>query len=93
MIDSSVGFEINTSGIRQAPKTSMPGPSIVRWYAQAGGNRITTGTDSHSERTIGAGVPITLEMLQLCGVSQVMSYRGRIGTGVPIDGLLARHAA
>jgi histidinol-phosphatase (PHP family) len=93
MIDSSVGFEINTSGIRQAPKTSMPGPSIVRWYAEAGGNRITTGTDSHTERTIGAGVPITLEMLRLCGVPQVLSFRRRIGTPVSIDHMLARNAA
>jgi histidinol-phosphatase (PHP family) len=88
MIESSVGFEINTSGIRQAPKTSMPGPSIVRWYADAGGNRITTGTDSHTDRTIGAGVPITLDMLRLCGVPNVMSFRSRVGTPVPIDRLL-----
>jgi histidinol-phosphatase (PHP family) len=88
-----VGFEINTSGIRQAPKTSMPGPAIVRWYADAGGTRITTGTDSHTDRTIGAGVPITLEMLRLCGVPVVMSFRDRIGTPVPIDRLLARRAA
>ncbi len=93
MIDSNVGFEINTSGIRQAPKTSMPGPTIVRWYADAGGTRITTGTDSHTERTIGAGVPLTLEMLRLCGVPAVMSFRQRQGTPVPIDQLLARAAA
>jgi len=93
MIESSVGFEINTSGIRQAPKTSMPGPSIVRWYADAGGRRITTGTDSHTERTVGAGVPVTLEMLRLCGVSNVMSFRNRQGTPVPIDRLLAQRAA
>lgn len=92
MIESSVGFEINTSGIRQAPKTSMPGPSIVRWYADAGGDRITIGTDSHSERTIGTGVPITLEMLRLCGIPHVMSFRNRHGTRVPIDQLMARVA-
>lgn len=93
MIECSVGFEINTSGIRQAPKTSMPGPSIVRWYADAGGDRITTGTDSHVDRTVGAGVPITLEMLRLCGIPAVMSFRNRTGTPVPIDRLLAGHTA
>lgn len=93
MIESNVGFEINTSGIRQAPKTSMPGPAIVRWYAESGGTRITTGTDSHTERTIGAGVPLTLEMLRLCGVPNVMSFRDRHGTPVPIDRLLSRAAA
>ncbi|MCA9858858.1 MAG: histidinol-phosphatase HisJ family protein [Thermomicrobiales bacterium] len=93
MVESNVGFEINTSGIRQAPKSSMPGPAIVRWYADAGGTRITTGTDSHTERTIGAGVPLTLEMLRLCGIPNVMSFRNRVGTPVPIDRLLARSAA
>lgn len=93
MIESDVGFEINTSGIRQAPKTSMPGPVIVRWFADAGGNRITTGTDSHVARTVGAAVPITLEMLRLCGVPAVMSFRGRKGTHVPIERLQPRGAA
>ncbi len=93
MNESSVGFEINTSGIRQAPKTSMPGPAIVRWYADAGGRRITTGTDSHTERTVGAGVPATLEMLRLCGVPDVMSFRNRIGTPVSIERLLATGTA
>jgi histidinol-phosphatase (PHP family) len=93
MIESNVGFEINTSGIRQAPKTSMPGPAIVRWYADAGGNRITTGTDSHTERTIGAGVPLTLEMLRLCGIPNVTSFRNRVGTPVSIDRLLTQAAA
>jgi histidinol-phosphatase (PHP family) len=37
MIEKGIAFEINTSGLRQAPKTSMPGPAIVRWYADAGG--------------------------------------------------------
>jgi histidinol-phosphatase (PHP family) len=92
MVECNVGFEINTSGIRQAPKTSMPGPAIVRWYADAGGTRITTGTDSHTERTIGAGVLLTLEMLRLCGVPTVMSFRNRVGSPVPIDRMLTRVA-
>ena len=71
----------------------MPGPAIVRWYADAGGNRITTGTDSHTDRTIGAGVPLTLEMLRLCGVPNVMSFRNRVGTPVPIERLLKRQVA
>lgn len=93
MIESNVGFEINTSGIRQAPKTSLPGPAIVRWYVEAGGTRITTGTDSHTERTIGSGVPITLEMLRLCGMPSVMSFRRREGTPFPVSLLLSRAAA
>ncbi|MDQ2682805.1 MAG: histidinol-phosphatase HisJ family protein [Chloroflexota bacterium] len=86
-IETDTAFEINTSGIRQRPKTSMPGPAIVRWYVEAGGTRITTGTDSHAAQTVGAGVQTTLAMLSLCGISSVWSFRNRVGTPVPIDTL------
>ncbi len=70
-------FEINTSGLRQSPKTSMPGPAVARWYAEAGGAYVTTGSDSHAAQTIGVGIGKTLEMLQLCGIKHVASFRDR----------------
>ena len=70
-------FEINTSGLRQSPKTSMPGPAVVRWYVEAGGTYVTTGSDSHATQTVGAGIPKSLEMLELCGIEQVASFRQR----------------
>ncbi len=84
MIRHGVAFEINTSGLRQAPKTSMPGPAIVRWYVEAGGELITTGTDSHAPQTIGAGIPKTLDMLELCGISTIAAFRERRARLVPI---------
>jgi len=87
MIGNDTAFEINTSGIRQRPKTSMPGPAIVSWYVEAGGRRITTGTDSHAAQTVGAGVARTLQMLQMCGIDSVLSFRNRTGTPVAIDSL------
>jgi histidinol-phosphatase (PHP family) len=87
MIAMGVGFEINTSGLRQAPKTSMPGPAVVRWYAERGGAMITTGTDSHAPQTVGSGLPRTLDMLTLSGVHQVASFRRRVPTMVPIADL------
>lgn len=84
MIERGVAFEINTSGLRQTPKTSMPGPAIVRWYVDAGGRLITTGTDSHASQTVGAGVAKTLDMLELCGISSVQAFRQRQRRDVPI---------
>jgi histidinol-phosphatase (PHP family) len=88
-VEHEQAFEINTSGIRQRPKTSMPGPAIVRWYVEAGGTRITTGTDSHAAQTVGAGLRTTLDMLKLCGIDDVLSFRRRGETRVPIDTLLS----
>jgi len=84
LIASDVAFEINTSGIRQGPKASLPGPAMVRWYVEAGGKLITTGTDSHTAPTVGFSVPATLDMLMLCGLENVASYRGRQRSLVPI---------
>lgn len=93
LIASDTAFEINTSGLRQTPKTSMPGPAIVRWYVEAGGRLITTGTDSHAAQTIGSGLAKTLDMLTLCGITEIASFAGRERTLVPIDSLRAASAS
>ena len=90
MIARGVAFEINTSGLRQTPKASMPGPAIVRWYADRGGRLITTGTDSHAAQTVGAGLAKTLQMLPLCGIDAVASFRNRTARSVPIADLLTQ---
>jgi histidinol-phosphatase (PHP family) len=87
MIARGVAFEINTSGLRQTPRTSMPGPAVVRWYANRGGTLITTGTDSHAAQTVGAGLAKTLDMLSLCGIDAVASFRNRTASRVPITAL------
>jgi histidinol-phosphatase (PHP family) len=86
-IESDTAFEINTSGLRQTPMASMPGPAIVRWYVEAGGALITTGTDSHAAQTIGAGLVKTLDMLTLCGITQIASFSARQRRLVDIDSL------
>jgi len=90
MIERGVAFEINTSGLRQTPKTSMPGPAVVRWYVERGGRIITTGTDSHAAQTVGSGLAKTLDMLALCGIDTVASFRARRAQHVPIADLQMR---
>jgi histidinol-phosphatase (PHP family) len=89
IIDQGMSFEINTSGLRQAPRTSMPGPAIVDLYVRLGGTLITTGSDSHVPNTIGAGFARTIDMLQLCGIEGVSSFRARKRTTVPLRSFLA----
>ena len=92
MIAKGVAFEINTSGLRQTPRTSMPSGLVVRWYADRGGKLITTGSDSHAAQTVGAGIPLTLDMLQLCGIEQVASFREHQASLVPVSTLQTRAA-
>ena len=76
MIARGIAFRDQYLGIcGRSPKTSMPGPAVVRWYADRGGTLITTGTDSHAAQTVGAGLAKTLDMLALCGIDAVASFR------------------
>lgn len=87
IIDKDMSFEINTSGIRQAPKTSMPSAQVVSLYVKMGGRHITVGTDSHIPDTIGNGLEVTIDMLELCGIDSISSFRQRKRTPVPIASL------
>lgn len=87
IIDRQISFEINTSGLRQPPKTSMPGPRIVDLYVRLGGTLVTMGSDSHVPETIGAGFQRTFDMLECCGIDGVSSFRQRVRTTVPIRSL------
>ncbi len=87
LVARETSFEINTSGLRQPPRSSMPGPRVVRWYAEAGGSLVTLGSDSHVTETIGAGTAMTCEMLTMCGIEAVSSFRGRVRRQVPLTSL------
>ncbi|MDQ3539974.1 MAG: histidinol-phosphatase HisJ family protein, partial [Chloroflexota bacterium] len=84
MIDRGLTFEINTSGLRQAPKTSMPGPQIVALYTALGGAAVTIGSDSHVPETIGADFDRTMSMLKLMGIQEISTFRQRHRANVPI---------
>lgn len=78
LVARGMSFEINTSGMRQGPATSMPGPQIVDLYVRAGGRLVTVGSDSHVAETIGAGFVRTFTMLELSGITEVSRFRNRV---------------
>lgn len=85
LIDHGLTFEINTSGLRQGPKSSMPGPQIVALYTELGGKAVTIGSDSHVPDTIGADFDRTLSMLRLLGITELSTFRNRHRTNVAIN--------
>ena len=46
--------EINTSTLRTGLSESMPGPTVVRRYAELGGRAVSLGSDAHSASDVGA---------------------------------------
>ena len=85
IIDRGISFEINTSGLRQAPKSTMPGIDLVRVFAAMGGQTVTIGSDSHVASTIGAGFDTAIAMLREAGVPTVSSFREGVRSLVPLE--------
>jgi histidinol-phosphatase (PHP family) len=56
MVETGTGLEINTSGLRQNPRETYPGPDIVARYQELGGRLLTVGSDAHCAADVGQGV-------------------------------------
>jgi histidinol-phosphatase (PHP family) len=47
LIERGKGIEINTSGWRRSCDEPCPGPIVLGWYAELGGEVLTIGSDAH----------------------------------------------
>lgn len=47
VVNSGAGLEINTSGLRQAPRETYPSAAIVARFRELGGRAVTVGSDAH----------------------------------------------
>lgn len=77
MVEGRVGLEVNTSGLRQAPREPYPGLEAIRLYRQLGGELITLGSDAHRAEHVGYGLQDGLVLLEQAGFRAIALYRGR----------------
>lgn len=71
------GIEINTSGLRQSCKETMPSSSIIELYKNLGGNIITIGSDAHMSKDVGEGFDEAIDLLKKIGFEKIAIYRKR----------------
>lgn len=77
VIERGKGIEINTSGLRQEVKETMPSTQIIQLYKNLGGKIITIGSDSHNEKDVGEGFEESINILKKVGFKQIAIYRAR----------------
>jgi histidinol-phosphatase (PHP family) len=87
VISKGMALEINTSGLRQAPRQTYPEESLLRRYCSLGGARVTIGSDSHTAAHVGAGVAQGIDLLLDANLKSILAFRKRRGSSVPIDSL------
>jgi histidinol-phosphatase (PHP family) len=76
-VESGVGLEINTSGLRQSPAEPYPTLTVLRWYRELRGDLLTVGSDAHHVDDLGAGIAQALELARAAGFGAVVTFEGR----------------
>lgn len=89
-IAHGIGFEVNTSGLRQPGGVTMPSLALIAEYVRRGGRVVTVGSDAHRPEQIAAGfepVYAGLRALAPLGLGGVSRFTGRAGIVVAWDEL------
>lgn len=71
--------EVNTSTLRNGMSAPMPGPEVMKRYAELGGRMMSLGSDAHSARCIGADFDRAINMLRSAGIREQAVFKsGRL---------------
>jgi histidinol-phosphatase (PHP family) len=77
LIERGKGNEINTSGWRKSADECCPGPSVLKWYAELGGEILTVGSDSHRTEHVGLFRDRALDLARAAGLRWLTTFEGR----------------
>jgi histidinol-phosphatase (PHP family) len=76
-IDSGMGLEINTSGLRQLPGEPYPALTVLQWYRELGGEILTFGSDTHHLDGLAAGLSEAMALAQMAGFRAYSTFEKR----------------
>lgn len=77
-------IEINTSGLRQKMRQTMPPFSVIKRFRELGGEYITIGSDSHCTADVGKGSAEAVAMLKEAGFSRLTYFVGHKPVQLPV---------
>ena len=84
VIHRGKGIEINTSSLRKNCQQFFPNPWIIRRFKALGGEIITLGSDAHSAKRVGDGIPEAAVLLRDCGFEALAAFEKRRPRLMPI---------
>lgn len=77
IIQRGKGIEINTSGLRQAIRQTLPNIDIIAQYRKLGGEIISVGSDAHTTDDVAKGIKEGYEIVKQAGFQYVTYYENR----------------
>ena len=76
-LNAGLTLELNTSNLRKGHSEGMPGSSILRRWAELGGETVALGSDSHRADEVGSGLRRAAKMLLQAGIRQQAVFEKR----------------
>jgi histidinol-phosphatase (PHP family) len=76
-IETGIGIEINTAGLRWKVEQVHPALDALCWYHEMGGELLTIGSDSHRPKQVGFGLSQALDLARAAGFTRLCSYERR----------------
>ena len=70
-------IEINTSPLRKGLPAPCPDLTVLRWYRELGGEKLTVGSDAHCARDVGADISTALELARAAGFGRIVTFERR----------------
>jgi histidinol-phosphatase (PHP family) len=83
-IDRGIALDINTSAMRRSARVLLPGPDVLRWYAEMGGERVTLGSDAHRSWQVASHLDAALDAMQAAGLRYVTQFERRQPRLIPL---------
>jgi len=86
LVESGTALEVNTSGLRQAPREPYPSAAIVALFRELGGSRVTAGSDAHRAEAFAFGLDEGYGALARAGFEHLAFRRGGDPVSIPVPG-------
>ncbi len=83
-VQNGIALEINTGLLRRPVAEVAPERQILAWYRQAGGSRLTAGSDAHLPEHVGAGLDRAVEAASAAGFADLTRFISRQATPFPL---------
>jgi histidinol-phosphatase (PHP family) len=83
-VDTGIGLEINTSGLRGPPRETFPTLPVLCRYRELGGEILTIGSDAHTAGDLARDIPQALDLAAAAGFRAIALFVDRQPTWLPI---------
>lgn len=79
-----IALDVNTAALRRPINRLTPDETVLRWYVELGGSRVTLGSDAHRPEHVAAGLPEALAAIRAAGLTQLTTFVGRTPHSHPL---------